>query len=167
MRSQRKKALESAAKHNSKAKTTDHRWKGESVIKVSVPEELRVLTRLPLGQGQAGTHASQRSPIGGLAEARSCDIAGNEIQHHETDFVRRFRHEGEDCPRCDGSGLRPRRHCAGCGVPAGRPSQGGKALSPKRGTKTAKELRSLPLYCMDCTPRFFRADLALFAEGGS
>ena len=36
-------------------------------------------------------------------------------------------HEGEDCPRCDGSGFRPRKRCAGCGEPAGRPSEGGQA----------------------------------------
>ena len=35
-----------------------------------------------------------------------------------------FRHEGEECPRCDGSGFRPRKYCAGCGEPAGSISQG-------------------------------------------
>ena len=87
--------------------------------------------------------------------------AGLEIRYSETDFVRCFRHEGNDCPRCDGSGFRARAGCASCGVPAGRPSQGGKALSPKYGAKNWKELRSLPLYCMDCNPRFSRASLAL------
>ena len=33
-------------------------------------------------------------------------------------------HEGEECPRCDGLGVRPRKHCAGCGAPAGSISQG-------------------------------------------
>ncbi len=40
------------------------------------------------------------------------------------ELVECFRHEGEECPRCDGSGTRPRRHCAGCGEPSGSISQG-------------------------------------------
>jgi hypothetical protein len=89
-----------------------------------------------------------------------------EVSASAIDLVRCFRCEGDECPRYDGSGFRERKHCAGCGVPAGRPSQGGKALSPERGAKSWKELRSLPLYCMDCNPRFFKAGLALFEEMG-
>jgi hypothetical protein len=44
------------------------------------------------------------------------------------ELVECFRHEGDDCPRCDGSGFRHRKRCEGCGEPAGRPSEGGKAL---------------------------------------
>lgn len=33
-------------------------------------------------------------------------------------------HEGEDCPRCDGSGRRPAKRCAGCGEAAGSVSEG-------------------------------------------
>jgi len=87
-----------------------------------------------------------------------------EVSIDTSELVQCFRHEGAECPHCDGSGFRPRRHCAGCGVPAGRPSQGGKALSPERGAKSWEERRSLPLYCMDCNPRFSRARLALFFE---
>ena len=87
--------------------------------------------------------------------------AASEIQYPETDFVRCFRHEGNDCPRCDDSGFRLRAGCASCGIPAGRPSQRGKALSLKHSAKNWKELRSLPLYCMDCNPRFSSASLAL------
>ena len=58
------------------------------------------------------------------------------------------RHTGEECPRCDGLGFRPRRHCAGCGEPAGRPSQGGKALV---GLKNRRE-SSQPMYCLSCHP---------------
>ena len=78
-----------------------------------------------------------------------------------------FSCEGDECPKCGGSGFRERKRCAGCGVPAGRPSQGGKALSPERAVNSWEELRSLPLYCMDCNPRFFRAGLALFEEMSS
>ena len=92
-------------------------------------------------------------------------IPNPEAQNPE--LVRCFRHEGVGCPRCDGSGFRPRRRCAGCGVPAGRPSQGGKALSPERGARTWKELRSLPLYCMNCNPRFTGTGYKLFEEVGA
>ena len=71
-------------------------------------------------------------------------------------LVKCFRHEGADCPRCDGSGYRPRsKRCAGCSQPTGRPSEGGKALRPKRTAKSWEEARSLPLYCVDCNPRSF------------
>src|SRR5215208_1840921 len=82
-------------------------------------------------------------------------------------LVQCFRCEGAECPKCGGSSFRESKCCAGCGVPAGRPSQVGKALSPERGAKSWEELRSLPLYCMDCNPRFFRAGLALFEEMSS
>ena len=58
-------------------------------------------------------------------------------------LVQCFRHEGEDCPRCDGSGYRPRKRCAGCGEPAGRPSRGGKALMGLRNRRG----RNQPFYC--------------------
>jgi hypothetical protein len=34
-----------------------------------------------------------------------------------------FRHEGEDCPRCDGAGFRSVKHCVSCGE-AGSVSEG-------------------------------------------
>ena len=67
-------------------------------------------------------------------------------------LVQCFRHEGEDCPRCDGSGHRPRKHCAGCGEPAGRPSRGDKALIGLRNRRG----RSRPLYCLNCHPELGR-----------
>jgi hypothetical protein len=35
-----------------------------------------------------------------------------------------FRHEDQDCPRCDGSGFRSAKCCAGCGEAAGSVSEG-------------------------------------------
>ncbi len=40
------------------------------------------------------------------------------------EMVECFRHEGEECPRCDGSGFRPRKHCAECGDFSGSISEG-------------------------------------------
>ena len=66
------------------------------------------------------------------------------------ELVECFRHEGEDCPRCDGSGFRPRRHCEGCEEPAGRPSEGGKVLI---GLKNARG-KDQPMWCMNCHPEY-------------
>ncbi len=71
-----------------------------------------------------------------------------------SEHIQCFKHDGEDCPRCDGSGYRPRKHCAGCSEPAGSASKGGKALQPACAAKTWEEARSLPLYCRECNPRF-------------
>ena len=38
-------------------------------------------------------------------------------------LVECFRHEGEECPRCNGSGFRPVKWCVGCGEAAGSPSK--------------------------------------------
>ena len=64
------------------------------------------------------------------------------------ELVQCFRHEGRDCPRCDGSGYRPRRECAGCGKLAGRLSQGSTALVGLRNRREWDQ----PLYCLDCHP---------------
>jgi hypothetical protein len=66
--------------------------------------------------------------------------------------VRCFRHEGENCLRCDGSGHRLLRRCDGCGAPAGRPSQGGKALLGLRNRRG----RDQPFYCLGCHPELGR-----------
>ena len=69
-------------------------------------------------------------------------------------LVQCFRHESRECPRCDGSGFRPRKYCVGCGEPSGKPSEGGKVLQSTRAAKSWEEARSLPLYCRECNPRF-------------
>jgi hypothetical protein len=69
-------------------------------------------------------------------------------QERGAELVECFRHEGEECPRCYGTGHRPRRHCEGCGEPSGRPSEGGKALLGLRNRRGKHQ----PMYCMGCHP---------------
>ena len=72
-----------------------------------------------------------------------------------------FWHEDEDCPRCDGSEYRPRKHCAGCGELAGRPSRGGKALVALRNRRE----RNQPFYCLGCHPELGRGPAVLVGMG--
>jgi hypothetical protein len=44
-------------------------------------------------------------------------------QEKSPEMVECFRHEGEYCPRCDGSGFRPAKRCAGFGEAAGSVSE--------------------------------------------
>ena len=69
-------------------------------------------------------------------------------QQESPELVECPRHEGEECPRCDGSGFRPRKRCEGCGEPSGRPSKGGRAL---RGFKNARG-QDQPMWCVHCHP---------------
>ena len=57
-----------------------------------------------------------------------------------------FRHEGEDCLRCDGSGFRPIKHCTGCGETAGSPSEGigFPLIRDRRGDGRLYHVRCLP-----------------------
>jgi hypothetical protein len=45
-------------------------------------------------------------------------------QEESPEQVACFRHEGEECPRCGGSGFRLAKHCAGCGEAGGSVSEG-------------------------------------------
>ena len=85
-------------------------------------------------------------------------------QEESPKLVECFGHEGEECPRCDGSGYRPRRHCEGCAEPSGRPSQGGKALL---GLKNRRGLDQ-PMYCLSCHPELggTTGDLAMLGRVG-
>ena len=65
---------------------------------------------------------------------------------HEAKMVECLRHEGQACPRCDGSGYRPAKRCAGCG-------ETGKHLASARSAKSPEEARALPRYCPRCNPR--------------
>lgn len=65
------------------------------------------------------------------------------IKHPEVEVIERPRRESRELSRC-----------AGCGIPSGKPSEGGSTLSGKGPGK--------PLYCMDCNPSFMgnRQDVA-------
>ena len=78
------------------------------------------------------------------------------------ELVRCFRHEGEDCPRCDGSGYRPHSYCAGCGHPAGRPGRVGKALLGLRNRWGRDQI----FYCLDCHPELGQGPAVLEGMGG-
>ena len=64
---------------------------------------------------------------------------------------------GADEKPATGASLREPSRCAGCGVPSGKPSEGGSILSGKGPGQ--------PLYCMDCNPEFMpRAQAAAALE---
>ena len=68
-------------------------------------------------------------------------------QEESPELVECFRHEGEECPHCDGSGFKPRKHCARCGEPAESISQGtGAPLVKDRRTEEGRfyHVRCLP-----------------------
>src|SRR5215208_8420521 len=75
-------------------------------------------------------------------------------QEESLELVGCPRHGGEECPRCDGSGFRPRRRCEGCGEPSGRPSEGGRALI---GLKNARG-KDQPMWCLFCHPEHHYLD---------
>ena len=94
-----------------------------------------------------------------LAQGVFANTPDREIQNPE--LVRCFRHEGEGCPRCDGSGYRPRKYCVGCDESAGRPSQGGKALMGLRNQRG----RNQPFYCLGWHPELGRGSALLEGVG--
>jgi hypothetical protein len=98
-----------------------------------------------------------------IPQERELPILLHNPEAGTSELVRCFRHEDEHCPRCDGSGFRPRKYCVGCGEPSGKPSEGSKALQPSRAAKSWEEVRSLPLYCRECNPRFAPLEAALVA----
>jgi len=84
-----------------------------------------------------------------------------ELKVRDPELIRCIRHEGEGCPRCDGSGHRSRVCCAECGHPAGRPSQGGKALVGLRNRRG----RDQTFYCLDCHPELGQGPAVLEGMG--
>ena len=86
-------------------------------------------------------------------------------QERGAEMVECVRHEGGECPRCDGSGRRPRRYCAGCGVASGHRSEGGKALLGSRDVRD----REQPMWCLSCHPEFMggAGALAMFERMGA
>ena len=84
-----------------------------------------------------------------------------DLEAQNPELVQCFRHEGEGCPRCDGCGYRPRRYCAGCSEPAGRPSQGGRALVGLRNRRG----RDQPFCCLGCHPELGRGPAVLEGMG--
>ena len=79
----------------------------------------------------------------------------------DPELVRCFRHEGEQCARCDGSGHRPRRYCAQCSNLAGQPSKGGTALVGLRNRRGLDQ----PFYCLGCHPELDRGSAVLEGMG--
>jgi hypothetical protein len=84
-----------------------------------------------------------------------------DLEIRNSELVRCFRHEGEGCHRCDGSGYRTRRHCARCGEYNGRPGREGKALMGLRNRRG----RNQPFYCLNCHPELGRG-LKMLEEMG-
>ena len=81
-------------------------------------------------------------------------LARSAQESPKEELVECFRHEGEGCPRCDGSGYRERKRCAECGEPSGRPSEGGRVL---RGLKNRRD-RNQPMWCLQCHPEHHFVD---------
>ena len=98
-------------------------------------------------------HPEARPPGNEVLMAQS-SLARSAQEESPEELVECFRHEGEECPRCDGSGYRPRKYCAGCGEPSGKPSEGGRALI---GLKNAKG-KDQPMWCLHCHPEHHFVD---------
>ena len=97
-----------------------------------------------------------------VPEARVVGTPTSNSDVRSLDLVRCFWHKDENCPRCDGSGYWPHRHCARCGEPAGRPSQGGKALMGLRNRRGRTKL----FYCLSCHPELGQGLAMLERMGG-
>jgi hypothetical protein len=97
-----------------------------------------------------------------ILEERELPIPLSNLAVCSPELVRCFRHEGERCPRCDGSGYRSRIYCTECGEPAGRPGRGGKALMGLRNRRGGDQ----PFYCLDCHPELGRGLAVLEEMGG-
>lgn len=70
--------------------------------------------------------------------------------------VKCFRCEGDDCPKCGGTGYCERKRCAECGEPSGRISEG---LRPLVGLKDSRD-RNGAFYHVGCHPERGRGNPA-------
>ena len=59
-----------------------------------------------------------------------------------------FRCAGKDCPKCNGTGYRECKYCAGCGEPSGRIFEGGRPLLGLTNNRN----RNQPMWCVHCHP---------------
>jgi len=97
-----------------------------------------------------------------IPEERELPIPLSNPAGRSPEPVQCFRHEGERCPRCEGSGYWSRVYCAKCGQPAGKPSQGGKALLGLRNRRG----RDQTFYCLDCHPELGQGPAVPEGMGG-
>ena len=97
-------------------------------------------------------HPEARPPGNEVLMAQSS--LARSAQESPKELVGCFRHVGEECPRCDGAGYRPRKYCAGCGKTSGEPSQGGRILM---GLKNRRD-KDQPMWCLHCHPEYHFVD---------
>ena len=87
-----------------------------------------------------------------LPEARTkrsrllIEVSVARLAQGSPELVACFRHEEDDCPRCDGSGFRGVKRCAGCGEAAGSVSEGTgfPLVRDRRGDGRLYHVRCLP-----------------------
>ncbi len=72
--------------------------------------------------GKFGDLSPEARPPG--SEVLMAEVSLARSAQESPDLIECLRHEEEYCPRCDGSGCRPVKLCAGCGEAVGSVSRG-------------------------------------------